>query len=208
MTFYDFRADKSSEIIKEKLEQKSPKIKFGYGLTNHTEGISNLETVIYGIPKSAEQNHCGIFPIIIENIGERAAENISFSLTLSAAAGRGTDILGFKFGVGIMPGLIRECFYVDDLVRIDYLIPLLNPNAPLIIEEPFWIEKTVNANLLSKVPTSERKKLPDKIEFTFGLIFTMKLGHKEASRSERRLNIFIMQEENINQLEAISKIIA
>ena len=176
-----------------------PQMTLGYGISPFDPKISNIQEVVYGMPQIKDGKYVGVFRVVVSNVGKRAAENVKLEVVIPAGANRGGEVLEHKLTKGILPGVSRETFRIDKLLHVYHYFPIINPEENISIDEPFWIEKTVDCKWSTTVTTKDKMDLNLKLGMTLGFVFRLDLHHKDG-RLTSEVPIYIMEAKDINAI--------
>lgn len=177
---------------------KMPRLLVRYG--GLVIGNNFVQEVVYGVTSEIKKVQIGVLRVVIENNGARAAENIKLEIVVPYGANRGgSEHLKGELK-GIMPGFSRQCFRINNLLHIYHHLPALNPRENMSVDEPFWIEKTVD--LQGEIPFHDvgGEQIQLKYQVTLGLEFNIFLFSKEDIPIASKVILFIMDASNVTQL--------
>lgn len=179
---------------------KSPQLVVRYGALPLSSEEGRTLKLIYGMPKDFKREYAGILRMLIQNTGTRAAENVKLEIVVPAGANSGWEFLEGRSAKGILPGVIRECFRIEKLLHVFYYFPIINPGETLSVDEPFWIETTVDIPFSTVVSTADKKRMKLKGAFTIAFVFQFVLFHKEDLPWSSKLEIYVVEEQDSKRL--------
>ena len=179
---------------------KSPQLVVRYGALPLSSEEGRTLKLVYGMPKDFKREYVGILRMLIENTGTRAAENVKLEIVVPAGANRVSEFLEGRPAKGILPGVIRECFRIEELLHVYYYFPIINPGETLSVNEPFWIETTVDIPFSTVVSTADKKRMKLKGAFTIAFVFQFVLFHKEDLPWSSKVEIYVVEEQDSKRL--------
>lgn len=179
---------------------KSPQLSLNYGALPLEPSTKPIRNIVYGMPAGFKREYIGVLRLVIQNHGKRAAENVKLEIVVPAGVNSGSEHLKFRPGRGVLPGVSRECFRIGKLLHVYHYIPIINPGEPVSVDEPLWLETTVEAPISTTVSTADHMKVTLKGSFTFGFVFDLVLFQKEELPFASQIELFVAEDSDVKAL--------
>ena len=192
ISYFNKRQARRLAVMSGSLKSSRLSLKFG-ALPLESSGTLN-HTIVYGMPKGFKRKYIGVFRIIIRNDGERAAENVKLEVIIPAGVNSGSEYLKFRPGKGVLPGVLRECFRIEKLLHVYHYIPIINPGESVSVDEPLWLETTVDVPFATTVRTADKKAVKLKAAYTPSFVFDLVLSHKEELPLTSQIEMMVVEE--------------